>query len=649
MSIPDSIPDSLPSELQDSELLSSDILTDEIIESSFSSNISLYSMKSESDDLLNKNVSNFQSVNIEKKNELEKIQKNNSKIEKEVFEDFSLNGSDSLDISTFTDIISEGCNEQKHVSSSVSFESDDFSDELTIESKKSNDTIIYKNKNFEIDFSKNFNSVILTGFSTGNNKKIAVKEETLKRVSIELEKEDETKSKNKDNLLKNEETKRVNTNSQKKNINTSQNKDDGFLQNESLEKINIDLEKKVENIKKIKIENLPEKNIKKEFSMKSNNLIKKGNKNESFNISGSKIENTFLQEQVGNENRNIIKNTNVRYVKPIRMYNKPEKGHHSTEKRYLEKMANTFKKIEEKYKNEEKEWIFQNFKWTWMSLFVSKWKKESLNGTQIIENQIIDLEENILFEMLDKKINLKKRKEYSILRRICEGDDISYKYMILLIVGIHKNTVELYDGFYSVECIYDKEIEKRIISQKIKIFDKIKIFGAELLEEPKSFFERKGVLLRLNANGFVPTSLNKKLGYQKKVGFVLGMNKICKTGGTVGCVEIKVKKIVEEKALIRHKGYKKEVKIENIEEEVEKVYNMAKKEGVNIEINDINISKNIKIIAECLISGFEALITIWGCEYLKIGDRYRFIFLKINEKATGLHLITFNRSVVQQI
>ncbi|TBU09409.1 hypothetical protein CWI39_0075p0050, partial [Hamiltosporidium magnivora] len=362
MSIPDSIPDSLPSELQDSELLSSDILTDEIIESSFSSNISLYSMKSESDDLLNKNVSNFQSVNVEKKNELEQIQKNNSKIEKEVFEDFSLNGSDSLDISMFTDIISEGCNEQKHVSSSVSFESDDFSDELTIESKKSNDTIIYKNKNFEIDTSKNFNSVILTGFSTGNNKKIAVKEETLKRVSIELEKEDETKSKNKDNLLKNEETKRVNTNSQKKNINTSQNKDDGFLQNESLEKINIDLEKKVENIKKMKIENLPEKNIKKEFSMKSNNLIKKGNENESFNISGSKIENTFLQEQVGNENRNIIKNTNVRYVKPIRMYNKPEKGHHSTEKRYLEKMANTFKKIEEKYKNEEKEWIFQNFK-----------------------------------------------------------------------------------------------------------------------------------------------------------------------------------------------------------------------------------------------------------------------------------------------
>lgn len=50
-----------------------------------------------------------------------------------------------------------------------------------------------------------------------------------------------------------------------------------------------------------------------------------------------------------------------------------------------------------------------------------------------------------------KGIKNKIKSEYSILRRIVGGDEVSYRCMILLVPSTNKNAMEVYEEYFSVK------------------------------------------------------------------------------------------------------------------------------------------------------------------------------------------------------
>lgn len=109
-----------------------------------------------------------------------------------------------------------------------------------------------------------------------------------------------------------------------------------------------------------------------------------------------------------NQSKRIKQGTSsVERNKPLRCYTRPAKGHTPTELRKTKRVCDVYLNILERYKDCDRGWVNAQFKWAYMSCYESQ-----------------DLEKDIL-----KKIEKRKRNEYSILRRILEGDEISYKLM----------------------------------------------------------------------------------------------------------------------------------------------------------------------------------------------------------------------------
>ncbi|KCZ75548.1 hypothetical protein H311_03474, partial [Anncaliia algerae PRA109] len=168
---------------------------------------------------------------------------------------------------------------------------------------------------------------------------------------------------------------------------------------------------------------------KKTILIKEENLNKKLQENEVCKIDSNPSHNDSLSTlKDSNEEERIkkikkdalkIKNTFFPSHYPFRSYQQPEKGHISDEQRNLAYKIEIYNKVKAKFTNEDKSWLFYQFKFSWMSLFM----KNEINQ-----------------DCLDKiihQIQLRKRREYSILKRIAEGDDISYKYMVLLVLKVY--------------------------------------------------------------------------------------------------------------------------------------------------------------------------------------------------------------------
>ncbi|EPR78596.1 hypothetical protein SLOPH_1839 [Spraguea lophii 42_110] len=346
-----------------------------------------------------------------------------------------------------------------------------------------------------------------------------------------------------------------------------------------------------------------------------------------------KINNYHLKRRI--ENNNPIKTNNKEITtkyninKDFKKKLNINKKDIEEERKYEEKMKKIFLRIIEDVKIEN---VKNYFKWEWLNLKIKN---------------ITDKSEEEIFNLLKNNIIKRKEREYSILRRIIEGDDISYKYMILMIINIEKDFIELFDGFYSTKFKIDTGISKRIISQKLKLFDKIKVFGAERIDEDKNINTSK-IILKLHSNSIRSTNRTSKLGYQKKISFLTTIGKIKKNGGIIPAIEVKIIKILEEKATITARGYKNTVDINKVDEEIEKIKKLSLENGIEKIEEEIKGNKFIKILVKDIRDEQEAIITWWSPQDVKINEKYRFIYLNVIQ-GLEFKLTTTRNSCIQNI
>lgn len=309
---------------------------------------------------------------------------------------------------------------------------------------------------------------------------------------------------------------------------------------------------------------------------------------------------------------------------PMRMYGKPVKGHTTLEIQKNRKIEEIYAKVAKKYKNQRKEWVDVQFKWAYLSCFKSN-----------------TLEKDIADRMEKRRIS-----EYSILRRIVEGDDVCFKLMCLMIVRTG-SMLELYDGFYSLLFRADKAIQGRVVAQKLKIGDKVYVFNAELLTHEKDILAIDGPAFQMHSNSVMRVQDDKKLGYTKCASFLIKFTNVDKTGGLVPAIEFSIIRIVEDKVLIQCQGLKRAVDMNKLEEEMEYMKVLAVKHGIK---EEFKLKRYCKLLVKDLHSCREGIFTWWNIrEEIRIGDKIRAISTAIVNDTVGLHFNTINRSYVSKM
>lgn len=371
--------------------------------------------------------------------------------------------------------------------------------------------------------------------------------------------------------------------------------------------------------------------------IEENEIFKNGS---GINMSRNTIqstENNINHQDIKTENKSIdypykaiISNKKFPQHQPMRRYNIPEQGHSSKKTKDHLLLIETFAKVRDFFKKEDDEWIFTQFKWTWLYLF----SKDECKG------------ENLYQEIIDV-MKLRLKYEHSVLRRIVEFDDVAGKFLILGIISFDKETIELFDGFYSVTAEIDVNIFNYLKKNNCTLGSKIFAFGSQiLLKNPESIFEiGNRPVLKLNLNGIRVCSNDFKLGSARKVAFLNEIVSIHKDGGVISCLIVKIVRIIETKYLVALESYRN--RVDDLEKEVEKIMEIAEKVGHQIEPTSIKTCQFTK----ALISddSGECLLTWWQPPEIKVGEKYKLIYITPATGSMGIHISTSRKTYWEKI
>lgn len=337
-----------------------------------------------------------------------------------------------------------------------------------------------------------------------------------------------------------------------------------------------------------------------------------------------------------------IQKSRLSASRPMRSYLKPEVGHISTMHNYIQNLKRIYVNLKKNHKNKEE---FENhFKWSWFHFYsinceevnVEMYKNWNTGNIELVDMSFYNKACNFLENEITKRFD----REYSILKRIVEGDDISIKYMILAVIEIKNDVLNVFDGFYSVNVKLDKDLQKMIISQKIRKGTCLRIFGAKLLIQNTALKNVKDeCVLSLNYN-CVKICEVQKLGYQKKKGFYISVKDIIKTGGNVSGLELKIVKIIERKLLVKVGNYKNVVDENVLEKEIDKIKKLMKEaqQSESFE-NKLVIKKVAKVLVKDIYDS-ECLLTWYGYDEISVNECFGFFMLKVGKDNLGLHLFS---------
>lgn len=211
--------------------------------------------------------------------------------------------------------------------------------------------------------------------------------------------------------------------------------------------------------------------------------------------------------------------------------------------------------------------------------------------------------------------------------------------------------IELYDGYYSLVFITDKEMEGNIISQKLTVGDKIFVFNAEKLTSEKIIHKVNGPAFKINFNCVKKADLDNRLGYAKFACFIAKFTGLNKQGGILPVIEFSVIKVVEDKVLMQCRGLRKAVNYSKFEEEAESMKRQKEKEAEKHDIKDeITFKRYNKMLVKDMHSNTEAIFTWWNIkEEVKVNDNIRAVSIIVVNDTIGLHFNTINRSFVERM
>ncbi|KAM0677066.1 Breast cancer 2 [Binucleata daphniae] len=529
-----------------------------------------------------------------------------------------------------------------------------------------------KNMNKPVQCTKN----MITSFTTANNKKISIKEESIvfaNKINNEINNTKIIKYNDSNSLDAHNKYKHNKDVLQYKNSyeNTSKNEEEKYEQN--IHKENNYKKNKANETTKSKISQNRNKEGQQNTPNENNSKKNKTNEMLATKISQNSYKGKQSIATTINRNTKFTPPTNKQKAlvvpgiqknklpsgRPMRSYLKPEIGHVSTENNYQQNMKSIYNAVMQHFASKDKFTFANHYKWSWMHYY--------MNNSNEIKTEMY---KSCGFEINDKGTNnetvkfyintcnflvteIKKRfnNEYSILKRIVEGDDISIKYMVLAVTEIKKDVLNVFDGFYAVNVKIDTDLQKMLISQKIRIGTYLRIFGAKLMIQNKALTDIKDeCVLFLNYNN-VKICNSQTLGYQKRKGYCIQIKDIIKTGGDICGLELKIMKTIERKIQIKVNSYVNIID-ENEKEmqKIEKLVNDAKHK--NNEDIDTKLVWSFKKVVKMLVRDVnenECILTWYDCEEVAINECYRFCLLKIGKMSIGLHLVTGYSTVAIKI
>ena len=337
------------------------------------------------------------------------------------------------------------------------------------------------------------------------------------------------------------------------------------------------------------------------------------------------IENSF--ENIKNKTmQNPEKNSSFQPLKKYNTLQQPSSTKISNEDKLL---IDTYATIREIFKKQEEDWIFTQFKWTWMHLLI----KNELKNANLTEN-------------IAEIMKLRLKYEHSVLRRLVEFDDIPGKFLILGIISYNETTAELFDGFYSLNVEIDKSIFDLFKKHNCTLGSKIFIFGSQLLlKTPTSIFDVRGPVLKLFFNSVKVCSNDFKLGSAHKATFINEIASISESGGVISCLIVQIKRIIETKYLVTVESYRN--RVDDLEKEIEKILEIADKTNHKIDMSSIKSTQYTKAIVSD--STGECLLTWWDPPEIKINECYKLIYLTPVSSSIGLHVSASRKTYWEKI
>jgi hypothetical protein len=218
-----------------------------------------------------------------------------------------------------------------------------------------------------------------------------------------------------------------------------------------------------------------------------------------------------------------------------------------TKKIGIEEMMNCLIKIGADIKLLKLKWVTNHYKWIiWKLSSTERFFPNLFLGKYLTVDNVLKQ----LCYRYQREINNSNR---SSLTKIYEKDESPSKLIILCVSSINnenkKITLELTDGWYSINTIIDIPLQNLVLNGKIFIGQKLQIIGAQLkqnengispLDDNSSF-----VNLIINYNGTKRAKNWQKLGFQKYSSslFSVNLKSISNEGGIIPKLNIIIQKI----------------------------------------------------------------------------------------------------------
>lgn len=194
----------------------------------------------------------------------------------------------------------------------------------------------------------------------------------------------------------------------------------------------------------------------------------------------------------------------------------------------------------------DERWTYNHYRWI-------VWKLASMEKAFPVEFGGRCLTVDVVFSQLkfryDAEMTLGRR---SSLKRIFERDDTSKRGMVLCVAGVQRSekdghfTLLLTDGWYSIPAVLDELLNSLVVVGKIKVGVKLCIFGSELIGSDEACSPLDAVetiSLKLHGNSTRRARWNSKLGFIYGQVPKFALSSITGTGGNVVCMDVFVTRV----------------------------------------------------------------------------------------------------------
>eukprot|EP01134_Creolimax_fragrantissima_P006828 CFRG6828T1 len=211
-------------------------------------------------------------------------------------------------------------------------------------------------------------------------------------------------------------------------------------------------------------------------------------------------------------------------------------------------------------------WVNNHFRWICLELIQRR--------TDTVQNALTPLTvDNVVMRLKYRYQRELCESRRSALRKILEKDESSGRLVVLFvsainIVGCEKTSIQLSDGWYSIEAYLDDMLHERIRNGTIRLGSKLCIQDAEVVSgvdaeqrdwrskknfcaavSPLDFLScsatdtKKAPVLKIHTNGTRQARWDSMLGHQKLRGIPIILNTIVAKGGIVSRVDVLVMRI----------------------------------------------------------------------------------------------------------